>query len=141
MLSYEEAEALGQPLRSLRIIYCPTHAQPMQLLCATCESLTCTLCEPEHTNMGHKIVAVNEIVVEAIKKDILQHANRVGTAWSDWLGRSRQEQGDRVSVLAQQHEVAFKKKTTNSPFRQLATAWSAPSRPTPKCWSARSRRP
>uniref|UniRef100_A0A8R1I3C4 B box-type domain-containing protein n=1 Tax=Caenorhabditis japonica TaxID=281687 RepID=A0A8R1I3C4_CAEJA len=87
-----------------RQVICSTHNQRMNFLCAACETAACKQClEIDHLN--HKIIDINELVVNAIKEDVTNTVDRVERKYNSSVAEMN-SLPDKCQFLNEQYEMA-----------------------------------
>ncbi|KAF1761736.1 hypothetical protein GCK72_009992 [Caenorhabditis remanei] len=88
----------------LRQVMCTTHNQPMRYLCAACETAACKQClEVDHLN--HKIIDINDLVINAIKEDVTNTVDRVEKKYNNSVA-DMNSLPDKSQQLIEQYEIA-----------------------------------
>lgn len=88
----------------LRQVMCTTHNQSMRFLCAACETAACKQClEVDHLN--HKIIDINELVINAIKEDVTSTVDRVEKKYNNSVA-DMNSLPDKSQQLNEQYEIA-----------------------------------
>lgn len=88
----------------LRQVMCTTHNQPMRFLCAACETAACKQClEVDHLN--HKIIDINELVINAIREDVTSTVDRVEKKYNNSVA-DMNSLPDKSQQLNEQYEIA-----------------------------------
>lgn len=88
----------------LRQVMCTTHNQPMRYLCAACETAACKQClEVDHLN--HKIIDINDLVINAIKEDVTSTVDRVEKKYNNSVA-DMNSLPDKSQQLNEQYEIA-----------------------------------
>ncbi|CAL2037361.1 unnamed protein product [Caenorhabditis brenneri] len=88
----------------LRQVNCSTHNQPMRFLCAACETAACKQClEIDHLN--HKIIDINELVINAIREDVTNTVDRVEKKYNNSVA-DMNSLPDKTQQLNEQYEIA-----------------------------------
>ncbi|CCD65755.1 B box-type domain-containing protein [Caenorhabditis elegans] len=88
----------------LRQVMCSTHNQHMRYLCAACETAACKQClEVDHLN--HKIIDINELVINAIREDVTSTVDRVEKKYNNSVA-DMNSLPDKSQQLNEQYEIA-----------------------------------
>ncbi|UMM23556.1 hypothetical protein L5515_004220 [Caenorhabditis briggsae] len=88
----------------LRQVICTTHNQSMRYLCAACETAACKQClEIDHLN--HKIIDINDLVINAIKEDVSNTVDRVEKKYNNSVA-DMNSLPDKTQQLNEQYELA-----------------------------------
>uniref|UniRef100_A0A1I7TEK0 B box-type domain-containing protein n=1 Tax=Caenorhabditis tropicalis TaxID=1561998 RepID=A0A1I7TEK0_9PELO len=88
----------------LRQVMCSTHNQHMRFLCAACETAACKQClEIDHLN--HKIIDINDLVINAIREDVTSTVDRVEKKYNNSVA-DMNSLPDKSQQLNEQYDVA-----------------------------------
>uniref|UniRef100_A0A8R1IQ79 B box-type domain-containing protein n=2 Tax=Caenorhabditis japonica TaxID=281687 RepID=A0A8R1IQ79_CAEJA len=101
--TFSDLRSRGSQPESRQVI-CSTHNQRMNFLCAACETAACKQClEIDHLN--HKIIDINELVVNAIKEDVTNTVDRVERKYNSSVAEMN-SLPDKCQFLNEQYEMA-----------------------------------
>ncbi|CAI4232439.1 unnamed protein product [Auanema sp. JU1783] len=102
-LSYDELEKSFEEIET-GAVCCPVHLVPFRFLCTTCEGLACKTCLG-NDHVRHKVIDINEKVVNAIQYEIRNLAGRVDNKFRESMNEWSAIP-DRASTLNNQFEIA-----------------------------------